>query len=322
MNKKEGLRLFTQRSNKNNKKIAIVATFSTLSALTSLTNADFCLTLGGEVQHVDLPFRAGYHYLCLDQRCEPAVLVNNVWERDYQAVIADKLYTIKAQIDHTDGECNMIAQVKPGECVVSSCLPPDEIAPSIPVNLSGEDGNGIEMQLSWDAATDDRIVSLYKVFRDGELVASTPKTRYTDTELTPETSYNYAVQACDAAGNCSEPATSTLATGIFIPDTTPPTSPDYIFGGLSIDRDGQLIALLSWDRSRDEHGDVVAYEVLRNDGVSKILTFDFGEWPRYTDTGLDPESDYQYHIRAQDDSGNWSDYTSTRVMNTSNPSAI
>jgi len=55
--------------------------------------------------------------------------------------------------------------------------------------------------LSWTAATDDRALGGYQIVRDGTVIGSTGDTSYTDTGLTPSTSYSYTVHAVDAAGN-------------------------------------------------------------------------------------------------------------------------
>lgn len=297
-----------------------------LSASTAMAASnEFCLTTSGKVTHIDLPFRAGYHYLCLDGRCEPATLKNKVWERQFGSVDPETLYTIKTQIDHTDGECGISAQVKPGECVASSCLPPDDIAPSVPTNLRGSEDNGVEITLRWDAATDNRVVKHYEILRDGELVGSSSDTEFVDAQLTPETTYEYSVKACDAEPNCSAAsAEKAITTGIHIPDITPPTAPPFISGGPSYIEDGNggytLIVLLSWIPSSDEHGKVVAYEIVRNNEVIDTLPVERPfDSTRYTDTNVEYYTEYHYRIRAQDDSGNWSAYSPTFIARASAP---
>lgn len=46
-------------------------------------------------------------------------------------------------------------------------------------------------------------MSAYRVIRDGEPVATTTHTRYSDAELQPDTAYEYRVIALDPAGNAS-----------------------------------------------------------------------------------------------------------------------
>ena len=65
-----------------------------------------------------------------------------------------------------------------------------------------------QINLSWAASTDNVGVAGYKVFRDGTPVATTTTPVYQDTELTPSTTYTYAVSATDAAGNESARSTT------------------------------------------------------------------------------------------------------------------
>ncbi|GAA3044907.1 hypothetical protein GCM10020000_25660 [Streptomyces olivoverticillatus] len=53
--------------------------------------------------------------------------------------------------------------------------------------------------LKWAAATDDKGVKNYDVYRGGAKVATVVKLAYTDTGLTPGTSYTYTVVARDSA---------------------------------------------------------------------------------------------------------------------------
>jgi chitodextrinase len=57
--------------------------------------------------------------------------------------------------------------------------------------------------LTWPAATDDRGVTGYQVLRDGVQVGSTSSLSFTDTGLTPGTTYSYTVRAVDGAANVS-----------------------------------------------------------------------------------------------------------------------
>ena len=54
--------------------------------------------------------------------------------------------------------------------------------------------------LSWTASTDNIGVVGYLVRRDGTPIAFTPATSFTDTGLTPGTTYNYDVTALDTSG--------------------------------------------------------------------------------------------------------------------------
>lgn len=80
---------------------------------------------------------------------------------------------------------------------------PDTEAPSVPAGLTGAAAGSTSASLSWTASTDNVGVTGYEIYRDGVKVGTSQSTSYTDTGLTPETTYSYTVKALDAAGNVS-----------------------------------------------------------------------------------------------------------------------
>ncbi|GIO87860.1 hypothetical protein J25TS5_47920 [Paenibacillus faecis] len=91
-------------------------------------------------------------------------------------------------------------------------------------------------------------------------------------------------------------------------DTEPPTAP----GGLRADRTTDTTVTLSWDASTDNVA-VTEYDIYRNNakvGSASRTTF--------TDTGLTPETAYQYTVKARDAAGNESP-ASDRVEVTTEP---
>jgi chitodextrinase len=79
----------------------------------------------------------------------------------------------------------------------------DLSAPTDPSALTASVKSGLEVDLSWTAATDDVGISAYDVFRNNTLIATVggSATSFADTSVSPLTSYTYKVQARDAAGN-------------------------------------------------------------------------------------------------------------------------
>jgi chitodextrinase len=80
---------------------------------------------------------------------------------------------------------------------------PDTTPPSAPSGLTGT-ATATSVDLSWSASTDDNGVTGYRVVRDGTVVQTVTGLTYTDTGLTPGTTYHYVVRAVDAAGNVSD----------------------------------------------------------------------------------------------------------------------
>ncbi|MBI4779153.1 discoidin domain-containing protein [Candidatus Falkowbacteria bacterium] len=90
-------------------------------------------------------------------------------------------------------------------------MPPDTAPPGIPLQLSASIVSCNQINLSWQASTDNVGVVGYKVFRDGAQIATTEQTGYSDAGLTGSTQYSYSVLAYDAAGNESEACEAIIA---------------------------------------------------------------------------------------------------------------
>ncbi|TDD57989.1 alkaline phosphatase [Kribbella antibiotica] len=84
----------------------------------------------------------------------------------------------------------------------------DTQAPTVPTGLASSAVTANSVGLSWTASGDNVGVSGYDILRNGAVVATSTTTSYTDTGLTPDTSYSYSVQARDLAGNVSAASTA------------------------------------------------------------------------------------------------------------------
>jgi len=167
--------------------------------------------------------------------------------------------------------------------------------PSVPGGLAAvAAASGSEVDLSWNASTDNVGVAGYQVFRDGAPVANvTTGTSYADTGLSDGTSYQYTVAAYDAAGNVS--AQSPAVTAV-TPDVTPPSVP----GGLAAAATSSGSEVdLSWNASTDNVG-VAGYQVFRDGTPVAEVT----SGTSYADTGLSDATSYQYTVAAYDAAGN------------------
>lgn len=89
---------------------------------------------------------------------------------------------------------------------------PDTIPPSVPTNLSASAASSSQINLSWNASTDNIGVTGYTIYRNGSQVTTSASPSYSDTGLLAETTYSYTVAAFDAAGNASSQSTSVSAT--------------------------------------------------------------------------------------------------------------
>jgi len=105
------------------------------------------------------------------------------------------------------------------EYVISDTTPP-----SIPQNLTAQVISDRRIDLSWQASTDNEsAISYYNVYRDGGLspISQPTSTSYSDTSLSPSTSYSYEVSAVNTAG--LESGRSNAAQATTLADTTPPS---------------------------------------------------------------------------------------------------
>jgi chitodextrinase len=102
-------------------------------------------------------------------------------------------------------------------------VPADTTAPSTPSGLSATPVSASQVNLSWNASTDNVGVAGYRVYRNGNLVGTASGTSYQDTGLAAATAYSYSVAAFDAAGNVSGQSASASATTLS--SSPPPSSP-------------------------------------------------------------------------------------------------
>jgi len=143
---------------------------------------------------------------------------------------------------------------------------------------------------SWSSSLDNVGVTGYRVYRDGNQIATTPTTNYFDTGLLTSTTYSYAVAAYDGAGNLSAQSSSVQATTLSGADTAPPTVPT----GLEASNVTANTVVLSWTASSDNIA-VTGYRVFR-DGSQVGTTAQ----TTYQDSGLSPSTLYSYRVAAYD----------------------
>jgi parallel beta-helix repeat protein len=80
----------------------------------------------------------------------------------------------------------------------------DATPPTTPTNLQSTAISSSRVDLSWTASTDNVGVTAYDIYRAGSLLTSVGAvTSYSDTTVSPSTTYSYQVRARDSAGNPS-----------------------------------------------------------------------------------------------------------------------
>jgi parallel beta-helix repeat protein len=89
----------------------------------------------------------------------------------------------------------------------------DTTPPSTPTNLQATAVSSSTVDLSWGASSDNVGVTGYDIFRNGSLHTTVGTvTSYSDTTVSPSTTYSYQVRAKDAAGNLSGFSNTATAT--------------------------------------------------------------------------------------------------------------
>jgi glucose/arabinose dehydrogenase/chitodextrinase len=188
--------------------------------------------------------------------------------------------------------------------------PADTTPPTTPTNLSGTGVSVSQINLSWNAATDNVGVTGYKVFRNGTQVGTSATTTFQDTGLTANTTYSYTVSAYDAAGNNS--SVSAPASVSTQPDTTPPSVPTNL--ATQVVSSTQIN--LSWSASTDNVG-VTGYNIYRGGTFLKSSTV-----TPVQDAGLTPGTTYSYTVSSYDAAGNESAQTAAVTGSTPAPDNV
>lgn len=170
---------------------------------------------------------------------------------------------------------------------------PDTTPPSRPTGLEATAVSGTQVNLRWNASTDDVGVAGYDVFRNATKLASVgATTSYSDTTAKPATSYSYTIAALDAAGNASA---ASAPASVTTPDTAPPSAPT----GLKVTSVTTSQVSLAWNASTDDVG-VAGYQVWRNGSSIASL----GNVTSYADAAVAAATTYSYTVRARDAAGN------------------
>lgn len=118
----------------------------------------------------------------------------------------------------------------------------DTTPPSTPAGVAVVPVATTQIDVSWNASTDNVAVSGYQVFRDAVQIATTTLTAYSDAGLSASTLYTYYIIAFDAAGNYSSSSLSVATTTLASPA---PSATTTSTGGSKIELQPLPLELLS-----------------------------------------------------------------------------
>ncbi|MGZ4632028.1 MAG: fibronectin type III domain-containing protein, partial [Actinomycetes bacterium] len=164
------------------------------------------------------------------------------------------------------------------------------------------------VDLSWTGATDNVGVTGYRVFRGGTQLTEQAGTTYSDTTVSPNTSYSYTVVALDAAGNLSPASAPATVSTTGAPDGTAPSQPT----GLTATAVSSSQVNLGWTASTDNVA-VTGYRVYRNGTALPTPAPDPTPPTTYSDATASPGTTYTYQVSAIDAAGNESTKASATV---------
>lgn len=89
---------------------------------------------------------------------------------------------------------------------------PDVTAPTVPTGLAATTISATQVNLAWNASSDNVAVTAYKIYNKGTLIGRVTTAGASGSSLTPATQYQFTVSACDAAENCSAQTASVSTT--------------------------------------------------------------------------------------------------------------
>jgi chitodextrinase len=142
----------------------------------------------------------------------PLIDLGNVTSYEDDTVLPNTKYTY--QITAIDTSGNLSAPVT---ATVTTPNVTDTQAPTAPSNLTAQAVSSSQINLSWQASTDNTGVASYDVYRGANgntphKIISVSTTSYGDTNLNANTKYTYYVIARDVAGNQSPKSAKVSAT--------------------------------------------------------------------------------------------------------------
>ncbi|MBR6627768.1 MAG: hypothetical protein IKL04_07315, partial [Lachnospiraceae bacterium] len=176
----------------------------------------------------------------------------------------------------------------------------DETVPTPIGYLDATEITETSVTLSYGAAEDENGILGYEIYRDGNRVAISSETTFTDAGLLPGQVYTYTVYAFDTYKNLAQESPEVMATTLA--DTEDPTAPR----NLSLyTRTGSSVTL-KWNAATDNVA-VTGYTVYR-DGEAIATGLKELE---YKDSGLEKNTVYRYYVTANDISGNVSAESNT-----------
>ena len=190
---------------------------------------------------------------------------------------------------------------------IASIGNPDMSAPTVPTNLTATAISSSQINLSWTASTDNVGVTGYRIYRcqgasctPATQIATSATNNYSDTGLSPSTTYVYRVAAYDAAGNVSGQSTSVSATTQAPSDTTPP-----VISNISVASIISNSAIINWTTNEPATSQVL-YGLTTNYSSQTSQDSNLVTSHSVFLSGLSPATLYHFQAVSKDAAGNTS----------------
>lgn len=182
--------------------------------------------------------------------------------------------------------------------------------PSAPANLQAVTAGMKQINLAWTYTTAGEAEIYRSLTSNGvfAIVGRTNATSFSDTTLAPNTTYYYKLKAVNGSGSSGFTAAVSAKTST---DVTPPSVP----ASLALSNQSHTNVAVTWQPSTDDVA-VNGYEIFVDGALSGTSTV-----PSFTVTSLSPTQTYNITVRAYDQSGNKSGFSSALQV-TTNASAV
>lgn len=190
-------------------------------------------------------------------------------------------------------------QVQSTNCGTGGSTGADTTPPSVPTNLRSTGATTTSITLAWTASTDNAGgsgVAGYELQMNSAVVTTTAQTQFTVANLTPGTSYLFAVRAKDNAGNFS------ALTGSVRASTQTPVSCSQVPAtptGLAVSSITSTSAMLSWTAPPAINGCTFTYTIWKGGAQAATGIAETS----YLLSGLQASTSYSVAVSAVDSVG-------------------
>jgi chitinase len=127
---------------------------------------------------------------------------------------------------------------------------PAHAVPTVPTGLAASATTTTATILSWNASSvpGNAPVTGYAIFENDHQIATTTATNYTVTNLTPDTTYKFSVEALDAAGASAQASPISVHTTAVTPSPAPPSGGSHAhefapYIDMAMSQDADLLAI-------------------------------------------------------------------------------